>query len=365
MKIDYKVRNYDYNKRSGNLDVEAKGKVKSKKYFPYFYEDGKRKIFKPLSKTKPFSTPYFAYSELVWSHILHYFFDENIPLYHLAKCEGYEQAEPKYHNYGTIVESVTNENERLVNLYEYFMLHPNKQVTGLIADYTNYCEKYYDYSFFFESELLKNNPEIATEISKQILYSILRGDQNYHYENVSFVYEGEELKRVAMPIDHEFSSIFMYPDQRVKHMAMSDKFYDFLRENESERSKMIKAILGIQNEKCNLIKNIETTVKLYPEVVETFIDSLNHMRDELRQSPVILEDHDFLEPFSSYDFEAGILRYKEKDLEGALKKEKETEKVKVSVEEANEFINQEILNNADVVKKTLENKLVSRGNYGK
>ncbi|MDE6292477.1 MAG: hypothetical protein K2L98_02215, partial [Bacilli bacterium] len=208
MKIDYKVRQFDYNKRAGNLDAEAKGKVKSKKYFPYFYEDGKKIIFKPLSKTKPYSTPYFAYSELVWSHILHYFFDENIPLYHLAKCVGYEQTEPKYHTYGTVVESVTSESEKLVNLYEYFMKYPDTGVTDIIKDYTNYCKTYYDYSFFFASELLKGHSELATEISRQILYSILRGDQNYHYVNVSFIYEGDNLKRVAMPIDHEFSSIF-------------------------------------------------------------------------------------------------------------------------------------------------------------
>ena len=357
MKIDYQVRKYDYNKRAGNLDAEAKGKVKSKKYFPYFYEDGKKIIFKPLSKTKPLSTPYFAYSEVVWSHILHNFFDKNIPLYHLAKCPGYEEAEPKYHTYGTVVESVTNENERLVNLYEYFMLHPDGQVTDIIKDYTNFCMMYYDYSFYYASELFQNNREISAEISRQILYSILRGDQNYHYENVSFIYEGDALKRVAVPIDHEFSSIFMYPDQRESHLDVSTKFMDYLFENESERSKMIRSILGIPNEKCNIIKNIETIVKLHPEVAESFIDSLNHMCDELRTNPIILEDHNYLEPFSSDDYEAGILRYKDQKLEKAIKKEAEIEQREVSVDEENEFVNQEILANADALKKTLENKL--------
>lgn len=358
MKIDYKVRQYDYNKRSGNLDVEAKGEVKSKKYFPFFYEEDKKIIFKPLSKTKPFSTPYFAYSEVVWSHILHYFFDENIPLYHLAKCEGYEESEPKYHNYGTVVESIINEREKLVNLYEYFMQYPDAQVTDRIAKYINYCMMYYDYSFFFQSELLKNNPELASEISRQILYSILRGDQNYHYENVSFIYEGDNLKRVAMCIDHEFSSIFMYPDQRETHLATSNKFFDYILENESERSKMIKQIFGIPNEKCSIIKNIETITQLYPEVVSSFIDSLNHMSDELKTSPIMLEDHNFLEPFSSDDYEVGILRYKEKKLEESSKKESEIERKNVSVEKINEVLNQEILDNASALKKTLENKLM-------
>ena len=65
MEVDFSVKDYDYNLRDGNLDSEAKGVVKSKKNFPYFIEDGKKVIFKPLSRTKPFSTPYFAYSEVV------------------------------------------------------------------------------------------------------------------------------------------------------------------------------------------------------------------------------------------------------------------------------------------------------------
>ena len=357
MKIDYKVRQYNYDLRDGNLDAEAKGIVKSKKYFPYFYEDGSKLIFKPLSKTKPLSTPYFAYSEVVWSHILNHFFDETIPLYHLAKCEGYDQTEPKYHNYGTIVESITKGQEKLVNLYEYFMQNPDAEVTDRIAKYINYCMKYYDYSFFFASELLKDNHDIASEISKQILYSILRGDQNYHYENVSFIYDEAKLKRVAIPIDHEFSSVFMYPDQKASHIAISKDFFERLLEAESEKSKIIKSLLGVRDEKSSIIKNIEIIVKLYPEVVTSFISSLNHMSDELRNHPITLEDHGFLEPFSSEDYEVGILRYKENDLEKALKKASEIDRKKVSVEEVNEYLNREILDNADALKKTLENKL--------
>ena len=149
MNIDYHVYKYDYNLRDGCLDAEAKGEVKSKKYFPYFYENGKKIIFKPLSKTKPLSTPYFAYSELIWSHLLHTFFDSSIPLYHLATCEGYEEDIPKYHNYGTIVESVIDKSEKLVNIYEYFMQYPAAAVTPKIETYINYCLVYYDYTFFF------------------------------------------------------------------------------------------------------------------------------------------------------------------------------------------------------------------------
>lgn len=64
IKFDWNVYHYDYHKRSRNLDVVAQGKVKSEKFFPVFLEEGKERIFKPLSKTKPLYTPYFAYSEV-------------------------------------------------------------------------------------------------------------------------------------------------------------------------------------------------------------------------------------------------------------------------------------------------------------
>lgn len=275
----------------------------------------------------------------------HHFFDENIPLYHLAKCDGYEQTEPKYHNYGTIVESVTDNQERLVNLYEYFMLYPDNQVTSAIIKYINYCLEYYDYSFFFKSELLKKHPEIAAEISKQILYSILRGDQNYHYENVSFIYNGNQLARVAMPIDHEFSNIFMYLDENLSHLALCGRH--------------LSELLDISQKNSKMAKNIETIVRLYPDVVANFITSLKNLEEELQSNQIILEDHEFLEPFSSRDYEVGILRYKDKDLERALKREKEIEKREVNVDEVNEHLNQEILTNASFLKKTLENKLTA------
>ncbi len=64
IKFDWNVYHYDYYKRSRNLDVIAQGRVKSEKFFPVFLEEGKERIFKPLSKTKPLYTPYFAYSEV-------------------------------------------------------------------------------------------------------------------------------------------------------------------------------------------------------------------------------------------------------------------------------------------------------------
>ena len=53
----FQVKEFDYNNRKRNLESKASGVVSSTKYFPVFEEDGKEKIFKPLSKTKPLSTP--------------------------------------------------------------------------------------------------------------------------------------------------------------------------------------------------------------------------------------------------------------------------------------------------------------------
>ncbi len=358
MKIDYSVRNYDYLKRDGNLQVEAQGKVKSKKYFPYFYEGKTKKIFKPLSKSKPFSTPYFAYSEVVWSHILHTFFDGNIPIYHLAICKGYEEELPKYHNYGTIVDSIIDSGEQLVNIYEYFMKCPDEHVTPEIRDYVNYCLYFYDYTFFFKSEWLKNNYELSSEIARQILYSILRGDQNYHYENVSFIFKDNNLASVAMPIDHEFSSFFMYLDQELSHNGLVRRYFSEMGEQQDEEGKIIRSLLGLDEKKSPIINNIEVITSLYPNVVEKFLASLDVMIESLGQEPIALENHDYLEAFSSEDYEVGILRYKENNLEAAAKRASKIVKRDVSVWEVNKKLNQEILKSATYLKKTLENKMM-------
>lgn len=65
MNLSFSIQKMDYDLRAGNLDAEASGVVKSKKHFPYYVlEDGTVEIFKPLSKTKPFTTPLFAYAEV-------------------------------------------------------------------------------------------------------------------------------------------------------------------------------------------------------------------------------------------------------------------------------------------------------------
>ena len=60
----FKVIDLENKEKIGNLKTEAHSQVKSTKHFPIYMIDGKKMIFKPLSKTKPLTTPFFAYSEV-------------------------------------------------------------------------------------------------------------------------------------------------------------------------------------------------------------------------------------------------------------------------------------------------------------
>ena len=71
MKINYETVHFNNADRIGNLTAEAVGVVKGEKHFPVY--SGNR-IFKPLSKSKPFSTPLFAYAEVFWSNVINEYF---------------------------------------------------------------------------------------------------------------------------------------------------------------------------------------------------------------------------------------------------------------------------------------------------
>lgn len=195
MNINYIVRRLDYRNRIRNLDVQAQSNLKSNKFFPVFQIDGKEKIFKPLSKTKPLTTPYFAYSEVICSTILHEFFDFNTPIYELAIIENIEdEFESKYHH-GVLVDNIRHENEKLVNLYEYFRDNPENVFD--IKDYINYALEFYNYTNLFETRFMKMYPNLAEKFAYQLLLSILKCDLNYHYENHLFKIKNEKNYRCS------------------------------------------------------------------------------------------------------------------------------------------------------------------------
>mgnify|MGYP000408772019 CR=1 FL=1 len=128
------------------------------------------------------------------------------PQYRLAFCEGYEAEVEKYYDYGTVSPMIYNKGEHLLNLLEFFRKYPDPKVH--IDDYVNYCQMFYDYTEILESDYFQNNTAMAEELVMQILVSILKGDQNYHYENIAFVCdEDDKILRLAPMIDHEFSRI--------------------------------------------------------------------------------------------------------------------------------------------------------------
>lgn len=360
--FDFKKYSYDYSKRDGNLINEAKCEPKSKKNFPYFYEYGKRIIFKPLSKTKPLTTPMFGYSEVVWSTLLHHFFDKRIPIYRLAECKGIEEEMPSKYNIGVAVESVCSESEYIMSIYEYFMLHPEKLVDKEIKDYTNYCLMYYDYTFFYETEFIKNNPEYGRKMAEAILYSLLRADQNFHYENISFLTENGKIKDMVVPIDHEFSTMFLYPDDGLRHDIY---FGGFIRSllDEYYGENMTKIILKDQPEEVrrkhmssNYI-NIKKIVSLYPDLAADFIKSIQKMLEYLVENPIHFIDDGYMIPFNSESYKIGYERYKNHNERVAKKLESEIKFVEMNPEDIGGNINREIITSSDFLKSTLEKTL--------
>ena len=134
---------------------------------------------------------------------------------------------------------------------EFFRKYSDPKVH--IDDYVNYCQMFYDYTDILEAEYFKKNREIAEELALQILVSILKGDQNYHYENIAFVCgRNDEILRLAPMIDHEFSTYFMFPDNLQRNKYWFEQLqrsirgeevrpdeYDYMT-NKSERQLMEK-----------------------------------------------------------------------------------------------------------------------------
>ena len=191
----FNIEKFEIENKKRNLESKSSGVVSSTKYFPVFEVDGKEMIFKPLSKTKPYSTPLFAYSEVYWSYLLKKYIDKKNPQYTLATCKNLSQKQPKYYEKGTIVENILQDGEELVNLLELFRKYPDSLVD--INDYINYCEVQYDYENILKSIFFTERKDLGEQLAEQILCSILRRDDNYHYENVSLIKKDNKFERVA------------------------------------------------------------------------------------------------------------------------------------------------------------------------
>ncbi len=320
MKLNNKVKHYQYKNRIGNLQAEAVGVVSGEKHFPIFPGD---MIFKPLTKSKPFSTPLYAYAEVFWSTVINEYF-MSAPQYELATCEGYEDVNEKYLDYGTAVPMTYKEGESLLNLLEFFRKYPDPKVD--IDNYVNYCQMFYDYRDIFESAYFQEHRDMAEQLAMQVLISVLKGDQNYHYENVAFLCgKNGEIISLASMIDHEFSTYFMFPDDVARHvywlMELSKSIrgwevqlgeYDNFK-NPEERKLMEKSATCIH-------KNLLYIKEHYPQVTAEFMNKAEKLETALTESPkdfLMQGNPDYPDCADSDSWLIGKARYKDKDEEKA------------------------------------------------
>lgn len=321
----------DYNERKGNLDVEASGVVKSKKYFPIYEMNGKNVIFKPLSKTKPLTTEFFSYAEVYWSYVINRFFDKRTPLYRLAKCRNIEE---KYYGKGTLVEKIGSGN--FTNLLEYFNMHPENGVD--IKDYVNYCMIDYDYTGILESNFIKSNESIGSELAFQILLSILRMDQNFHYENVNL---DEKNNFVPVPpIDFEFSTPFLYPeDLETRHYYINKYFNNLVFPTEMHQ--IIRKSLNLDFVLTTvLMRNIFIIVRDYPDVVDRFLECLDNFYNHIDDIE-LSDDYSFIGEVSSDYWNVGHAKYKLNDTEKYEELKKKIKKTSVDKDRVFELIKQD------------------------
>lgn len=351
-KPSYLPKKYKYSARSGNLKAEAVGVVKGEKHFPVFEGDV---VFKPLTKSKPLSKPLFAYAEVFWSWVIDAYFMP-APQYQLAFCEGYEAEVEKYYDYGTVSPMIYGEGEHLLNLLEFFRKYPDDKVH--IDDYVNYCQMFYDYTEILESDYFQTHPAMAEELVLQILASILKGDQNYHYENIAFVCrEDDKILRLAPMIDHEFSTYFMFPDSMPRQMYWFEQLarsiqgdevqlgeFDYLT-NETERHLMEKSATCLH-------KNLIYIREHYPEVCQVFLEKLSRLEKDLKEKKELFElekGPGYPETANSDAYLIGKARYKDHD-------EKKAREYEVKYSGKEKQINFEVVNSVSVyeIKKIMQ-----------
>lgn len=310
----FEVKYVDYKDRSGNLEVSASGVVKSNKFFPTYVIDGEDYIFKPLSKTKPLTTGLFSIAEVYWSNIINKYF-KGVPIYQLSICNGYEEAEPKYYNYGCLVPNVLRKDEYTLNLLEYFREYKDSKVD--IDSYINYCMLNYDYTNILSANVFKNTI-LGEQLAYNVLLSILKSDQNYHYENVAFIYDNNEINNLMPMIDHEFSTPFLFPDDSVWTLYYAEKYVKDLISNESVIGKNIEFI---KTNHSNIVLSFLSSLNCYI----TFLDDVEYKNKLFKE----IENSEFLFDCNSDSYKIGIERYKNNDEKKARVLENEIQLVNI------------------------------------
>jgi hypothetical protein len=267
------------------------------------------------------STPLFAYAEVFWSRVIDEYFMP-APMYQLAWCRGYEDVEKKYLDYGTVVPYIYNpaKGEHLVNLLEFFRKHPDDHVD--IDNYVNYCQMFYDYTDIFQATYFHEHHDIASQLAMNVLVAILKGDQNFHYENVAFICDSSDnICGLAPMIDHEFSTYYMFPDNLRENIRwfgelqrsiggepVEEGEYDFLT-NPAERKLMERSAVALHN-------NLLYVREHFPDVTQDFLDKLSRFEADLKNHSdelLIQKEPDYPDTANSNAWLIGKARFKDKN----------------------------------------------------
>ena len=371
----FDVKELNYDDRSSMFTAVSEGNPPSVKKFPV-YKDAKGAdlLFKPLSRTKPFCTPLFAYAEVWWSYFINKYFDSATPVYKLAKCKHLEDYQPKSYEQGTLVNSYLKEGQEYISLSDYFKSHP-EDMPKCMDGYINYCEKNYDYRELFDTKLFSENDSLGRQLAFKVLVSILIRDQNFHYENNGLIYENGQIVSLNPVMDSEFATIFFKADKPLVKWGILDiydkslnvesipKFEevdsDYLNNppmedwvealsSVSRCSELYGMIVHEQDrqrvsfeEQCFFMrhyfeaevvmsvqqKNIAFIAGRYPDLCQDFLKCLNSMYDDLENSSVVIRDENYVGTFSSGDWEVGYAKFKEHDVRKAYKIEKNLRRV--------------------------------------
>ncbi|MCH5167245.1 MAG: hypothetical protein J1F35_05060 [Erysipelotrichales bacterium] len=333
-KLNFDITNLKYSERDGNLDIKSHSNPPSTKYFPIYGD----RIFKPLSYTKPLTTPIFCYAEVFWSYyIKKYFYTEGLTT-NLALCEGITDEQPKYRKQGVLVDSYLNSGEKDISIYEYFNLHPDEAVN--INDYVNYCLEFYDYIPIFMSKIIKNRQDLGEELALLVLLSLLTMNENFHYENNRFICSKDgEILRLNPPFDNEFSLPFLFPESQTSNAYFLIKY------------------IGNMDGHNVLGKNLRFIAEHYPNVCHKFLDGLVKFDKEIKNNPVIIEDNSFIGNVSSAEYNIYQARLHEHDEEAAKKLIKKIKLQEINYFALNSLINKEIQANNEVIQNGLEHML--------
>lgn len=287
--------------KSINLnDKEIYCTTDNDKEYPIFIINGEKYLYKPLSKTKPYVCDISLFGEVYWSNILNRYFDSSVPISKLAYFDNNKlpkKGEYKF-NHGILVKYFIKDNEKLINLVDCFNKYPDPNVD--ISNYMNYALIDYNYVPFFNSSLIKNNYNLGASLAYQVLLSLLRCDRNFHYGNVGFIVNEQQLK-FHPPIDFEFSSMFLFCSNSSRKWLNNIIYRNMLPINEKYRKAMIEATkmglnlpLSPENQ-----TNLFYIIKNYPDVLNTFLNKFKIYQENIDKN-IVIDNEEFIQYFFNF-----------------------------------------------------------------